>query len=260
MERLRSEQPKGLSRAGLRKWGMVFLALGVFGRCILQRRYLGIYAISSDQLLAAMSGSADVMTAVTVALILQFVECCAAPIFCLLAAEGMSFTSNAEKYIARVLGVAVISEIPYNFAMSGNLLDTSCRNPVFGMTLALLLLYLYRRFEGTNLVSLLYKTAFTIAAFFWVAVLKIEGGLPCLVLTLAFWFFRRKLMVRNLVAGGTAMFCSLFSIYYMAAPMSMVILHFYNGQKEEDEHRVLNYLFYPVILTAFSIAGVVAFS
>lgn len=259
MERLRTEQPKGLNRAALRRWGMVFTALGVFGRSILQNRFLGIAGMSSDQLLEAMSGSSDVMTAVTIALILQFVECCAAPVFCLLAAEGMAHTTSGEKYLARVFGIGVLSEIPYNFAMHGNLLVTENRNPVFGLFFALLLLYLYQRFAEGKPVNLLYKVAFTIAAFFWVAVLKIENGLPCLILTLVFWFFRRKLNVRNLVAGGAAMFCSLYSIFYMAAPMGMILLHFYNGQKEEQESRMINYLFYPVILTVFGLIGALAF-
>ena len=258
MERLRTEQPKGLSRNGLRRWGMLFLALGVFGRCILQNRMLGLNGMTTQQLLDAMSASSDVMTAVTVALILQFIECCATPIFCLLAAEGMFHTGSAEKYLYRVLGIAVLSEIPFNFAMSGNLLDTSSRNPVFGLLLSMLLIYLYQKFSDKRPVNFAYKAAFTIAAFFWVAVLKVESGLPCLVLTLVFWFFRKKVTVRNLVAGAAAMFCSLYSIFYMAAPMGMILLHFYNGQKEEQENRVVNYLFYPVILTVFGVFGALA--
>ena len=259
MERLRTGQPRGLSGTGLRRWGMLFLALGIFGRSILQNRFLGIAGMSTQQLLDAMSGSADVMTAVTVALILQFIECCATPIFCLLAAEGMAHTRDAQKYLLRVFGIAVISEIPYNFAMSGNLLDTASRNPVFGLALALLLLYLYGRFGDRKAVNVLYKLAFTVAALFWVAVLKIDHGLPCLVLTLAFWVFRRRLTVRNLIAGAAAMLCSLYSIFYMAAPMGMILLHFYNGQREEQENKTVNYLFYPVVLAVIGLIGVLAF-
>ena len=259
MERLRTEQPKGLNRSGLRKWAMLFVALGVFGRCILQNRYLGIAGMTTEQLLDAMTGSSEVMTAVTIAMVLQFVECCAAPIFCMLAADGMAYTAKGELYIARVLGVAVLSEIPYNFALSGKFLDLSGRNPVFGILLGLILLYLYQRFAEKKPVNFLYKAAFTVAAFFWVAVLKIENGLPSLVLILAFWLFRKKPTVRNLVAGGISMFCSLYSIYFMAAPMGMLILHFYNGKKEEEENKPVNYLFYPLVLVAFAVVGALAF-
>jgi hypothetical protein len=39
----------------------------------------------------------------------------AAPIFCYFIAEGFHFTSNKKKYIKRLLILAVISHIPYNF-------------------------------------------------------------------------------------------------------------------------------------------------
>ena len=259
MERLRTERPKGLNRAGLRKWGMLFVTLGVFGRVIIQNHYLGLNGMTSQQLLDAMSGSSEVMTAVTVALILQFVEVCAVPIFCLLLVEGIVNTAGAEKYLVRVFGLAAISEIPYNFAMSSNFLDTGSRNPVFGLVLALILLYLYKRFAEKKALYLLYRVAFTVAAFFWIAVLKIDNGLPIMIVSLTFWVFRRKPIIRNLAAAGASMLCSLYSIFFTASPMSMLVLHFYNGKKEDKENRLVNYLFYPAVLVLFGLAGMLAF-
>lgn len=258
MERLRTEQPKGLTRAGIRKWGMMFLILGLFGNCVILNRYLGISGMTSDQLLQAMNSGSDVMTAVTVALVCKFIEACGVPIFCMLLAEGMTHTSNGAKYIIRILGVAVISEIPYNFAMTGNLLDTSSRNPVFGMLMAAVLLYLYNRFHQRTLLNLLYKTAFTIAAVFWSALLRIDSGIICVFITAVFWWFRNKPNIRNLMGGIAAMVCSLLSIFYMVAPMGMMVLHFYNGEKGED-NRVVAYLFYPAALILIGIVGVLAF-
>ena len=258
MERLRTEQPKGLTRAGIRKWGILFLILGLFGRSILLNRYLGIADMTSDQLLEAMSAGSHVMTIVTIALISQFVEACAAPIFCLLLAEGMAHTSNAVKYMVRVLGLALISEIPFNFAMSGKLLDFSSRNPVFGMAMALLVLYLFTRFSEKNIMHFAYKIAFVIAAVFWCGLLRIDSGLICLILTVVFWMFRKKPNIRNLMGGIAAMLCSFLSIFYMVAPMGLMVLHFYNGEKGE-ENRWVTYLWYPVILTILGIVGATAF-
>lgn len=258
MERLRTERPKGLTREGLRKWGMLFLALGVFGRCILQTRFLGTTDLNSGELLEALSASPEAMLVATFALVLQFVEVCATPIFCLLLAEGFENTSNKTRYLLRVLGVAVISELPYNFAMGAKVLDMSTRNPVFGLVMSLLLLYLYDRFREKKAANVLLKVLFTLATFFWCGMLRIEGGICCVLITLAFWGLRMKPMIRNLVAGVAAMVCSLFSLFYIAAPMGMVVVHFYNGEQGK-ENRILNYLCYPVILTIFGIAGRIAF-
>lgn len=258
MERLRTEQPKGLTRAGIRKWAMLFVIIGLFGRSILLNRYLGIAGMSSDQLLEAMNSGSQVMTAVTVALISQFVEAMAAPIFCLLLADGMIHSSNPAKYVTRILGVAVVSEFPYNFAMSGNLLDTSGRNPVFGILMAALLLFLYNYYSEKKMTNLLLKAAFTIATLFWTALLRIEFGVILVILSAVFWAFRNKPNIRNLMAGIAAMFCSIFSIFFMASPMGLMIAHFYNGEKGE-ENRFLAYLFYPAALLILGVAGALAF-
>jgi len=258
MERLRAERPKGLTRAGIRKWGMLFLMFGLFGRSIILNRYLGVADLTSDQLLELMNSGGSVMTMVTIALISQFVETMAAPLFCLLLADGMAHTSNAAKYVARVLGVAVLSELPYNFAMSGKLLDTATRNPVFGMAMAALLLFLYSYYSEKTVKNLAFKLAFTLAAVFWTGLFRIENGLVCLILSVTFWVFRRKLNIRNLMGGIAAMVCSFLSIFFMVSPMGMMVLHFNNGEKGE-ENRLVAYLFYPAVLILLGAVGAIAF-
>lgn len=258
MERLRTEQPKGLSREGLRKWGMLFVILGVFGRSILQTRFLGINGMTNEELLELMSAGPEVMLFATFAIVLQFVESCAMPIFSLLLAEGFANTSHAGKYIGRVAGVALLSEIPYNFAMDAKFFVFGSRNPVFGLLLSLILLYLYDYFKEKKFTNILMKAVVTLAALVWCAMLKIESGACCVILTAVFWGFRKKPMIRNLMASAAAMVCSLFSMFYLASPMAMLVVHFYNGEKGEG-NKLVNYLFYPVVLTVFAVVGAIAF-
>ena len=258
MERLRDEQPKGLTRAGLRKWGMFFVILGVFGRSILQNRFLGIMGMNTQQLLEIISADSEAMVAATIAIVLQFMETCAAPIFSLLLTEGFAHTSNAPKYLARVLGAAVISEIPFNFAMTGNALDLNSRNPVFGIAVSLILLYLYDYSKDKKMTGLLIRLVGTLCALVWCHLLSIENGACCVLLTVAFWTFRKKLMIRNLVGGVAAMLCSVFSLFYMVSPMSLMAIHFYNGEPGE-ENRLVSYLWYPAILLICGAVGAFAF-
>ena len=258
MERLRTEQPKGLSHSGIRKWAMIFAALGIFGRSVLQMRYLGLGNMTSDQLLQAMSGGSDVMTVVTISLVMQFIETCAVPLFCFLLAEGFQYTASAEKYLGRIAALAVISEIPFNVAMSGKIFDFSSRNPVFGLLLAILVLYLFKHFARRKVSGWFVKAGIVLAALIWCAMLRIEHGIPSVVLTIAFWACRRKPMIRNLVGGGAAMLCCLSSIFYAVSPMSIMVLHFHNGEKGE-ENKLISYLLYPVMLIAFAAVGAIVF-
>ena len=258
MERLRTERPKGLTRAGLRKWGMLFVILGIFGRGILQTRFLGVSSLTNEQLLDALSATPEAMLFATFALVLQFVECCAVPIFSLLLAEGFANTSDKNKYLLRVLGVALISEIPYNYAISAKFFDMGSRNPAFGIAVALIVLYLYDYLKEKTVRNMLMKLLVTGAAFVWCGMLGIEGGVCCLMITLAFWFFRHKPMIRNLAAGVASMVGILSSMFYLAAPMGLMVVHFYNGEKGE-ENRLISYLFYPAVLTIIGAAGYFAF-
>lgn len=258
MERLQTERPKGLTHSGIRKWGMLFLLLGIFGRSVLQLRYLGLTDMTSDQLLEVMNSGPEVMLIVTVAIVLQFLETCAVPLFSLLLADGFAHTSDPVKYLYRITGVAVLSELPYNFAMSGKLLDMDSRNPAFGLLIAAIVLYLYRYFSRKNAVNLLIKVFATVASVIWCGMLRIEHGLPLVLITLVFWTLRKKPNIRNLVGGGAIMACCLYSPFYLFTPMSVMVLHFNNGEKGE-ENRLVSYLFYPAMLLIIGIAGALAF-
>ncbi|MBR2422639.1 MAG: hypothetical protein IKB09_09890 [Oscillospiraceae bacterium] len=258
MERLRRERPKGMTRAGLRKWGMLFVILGIFGRGILQTRYLNMANLSTDQLLTLLTDMPDAMFVATLSLIMLLVESMAMPIFCLLLADGFMHTSHGGKYLLRVLGIALLSEIPYNFAMGAKFIDMSSRNPAFGIAVSLILLYLYDYTKEKKPVNLLLKLFVTLAAFVWCAILKIEGGVSILVITLAFWCFRKKPAIRNLAAAAASMFGCIFNIFYLTAPMGIMVAHMYNGQKGEEK-RLVSYLFYPVALILCGIIGYYTF-
>lgn len=131
METVR-KRSSGISSNGLRTWGMFFLLAGMLGKSILQNGLLNLGAVSFGQLLEQMQTSRAAMLYATLALLLQAMETCAVPIFAFLLVEGVEHTSSLRNYALRVAGLAVLSELPYNLATSGKLLDTTSRNPVFG--------------------------------------------------------------------------------------------------------------------------------
>ena len=255
MERLarRDEKRNGITRNGLRLWGLVLLALGAVGQGIIQKRMLGLGSVTSDQLLEAMIADESVMVLSTLALVMQVAEVCAVPIFCLLLAEGFQHTKDPVKYLLRVLGVAAISEIPYNLALSGTWVDMSSRNPVFGLVFALILL-LYKRFAGKSLTKVLIRVVMTVAGLLWCAMLGIRDGFGIVVLVVVFWLCRDKKQMRTYVGCGVAACCSLFNYFFLAAPMGFLPIYFYKGERG-DENKLVNYLAYPLILTAVAIAG-----
>lgn len=258
MERIRDQKASGLNSNGLRTWATVFLALGIVGRSILQNRILCLGQMSPMELLEAMQGSRTVMILATAALVLQALETCAVPIFAFLLVEGASHTANLPQYILRVAFTALVSEIPYNLAMSGTFLDFTSRNPVFGSVIGLLMLWFYRYWEGKTLPRVLIRVAVTLAAMLWCIMLSVSFG-PALLLILAvLWALREKPMLRSMAGAMAALVCSVGSLFYMASPMGFLAVHFYNGEKGTD-NRTVSYLAYPVLLLAVWAVGVLMF-
>ena len=89
--------PKGTDAAAIRKWGMIFLTIGIVGQCILQNRLLNMNSVTGNELLGAMESNPMVMPLLTAALVCKIIETCAAPLFAFLLVEGFQRTRSFEK-------------------------------------------------------------------------------------------------------------------------------------------------------------------
>ena len=245
MERLGNTRPSGLHTGSLRAWGMLFVVAGVVSRAILQNKMLGVGLHSMQELMEMMQSSNTAMIIATIALILQAMETVAVPIFVFLLFEGFQHTSDWKKYVARVVGLAVLTEIPYDLAMNDKVLEFGSQNPVIGLVLCLALLYLFKRFEGKKLVCVV----MALAGILWAVMLKIDHGVPMMLMLCVMQVFRNKRMFMGFSGVAVAAMCMAISPFYIVAPMGFLAIHFYNGEKGEGS-RIVNYLFYPVALLA----------
>ena len=256
MERLAQHRKNtsGLSSSALRIWGMILLAGAIAGRSIIQNRLFGLGVISSQELLALMEADSKYMFLATIALILQGAGCCATVVYALLLCEGVVHTKDLKSYALRVAGVAALAEIPYNLAICGRLLDFSGRNPVFGVLLGMLMLWVFGKYPGKNGQAVLAKVLITLGCMLWCAMLNVDSGICMILLTATMWAFRKKTQLRAFAVAMAALICSVVSPFYMVAPLSCLLLHFYNGEQGE-QNRTVNYLSYPVMLLVIYLIG-----
>ncbi len=254
MERLQETRPAGITRSALRTWGMLFLAMGIAGKSLLQNGLLNMTQITPQQLLELMQSSDSAMLYATLALGMRALETCAVPIFAFLLVDGVLHTSNFGRYCLRVTAMALASELPFNLADGGKLLDLSSRNPALGLVMGLILLHYYQRFAGTGVKALLAKGGLTLCAILWCSMLRIEYGGSLVFVVAVMWACWNKPLMRNIAGATASLVCSLNSLFFMASPMGVLAVHFYNGEKGE-ENRLVNYLAYPVLLLALGLAG-----
>lgn len=91
------------------------------------------------------------------------------PIFAFQIAEGFVHTSNFKKYALRLLGFALVTEIPFNLFYSSRWFNPYHQNVLFTLLLGLLAIYvldnLKKNFKGKNIaLSLLWIALICIAA------------------------------------------------------------------------------------------------
>ena len=238
---------RGLSGNALRVWGMAFAFCGIIGRGVVQTHMLSMKGAGSAELLDILNSSTNAMTLATFSIVMQIAETCAVPIFAMLLIEGMQNTSDVMTYFKRVIGIAIVSEIPFNLAFSGKLIDMESRNPVFGVALCLFMLYLWGNYSTKGKKNAFIKLLLSIVTLLWCQMLKVDHGAALVIIVSIFWVFRKNTIFFNFAGAAAAMLCSLISPFYLASPMGVLAVHSYNGEKSTHTHRY-NYLMYPILL------------
>lgn len=248
---LRQRRFLGFSGQALRFWGLLLLGMGVAGQSLIQNAALHMGSVSLTELTKTLESSEALMGLAATSLIMQAVQSCAVPIFVFLLVEGFHQTSDFPKYLLRVFCLALVCELPYNLAVSGRLWAPESRNPVFAMALALVLMFFLKNYSGRSAKSILSQAAVVLASLLWVFLLKVVDGGTILLLTAALWIFWEKPVGRLLAGTAVLLLCGALNLPNIIAPLGLVLVHFYNGEQGGGK-RVLNYLYYPLMLLVFA--------
>ena len=244
-----------LTNRGLRLWGIVLLAAGMIGRGIVQNELLNLGSMNAQQMIDAIQTDPHMLQYTSIAVLLQGIEACAAPIFAMLLVEGFVHTSNIKAYLTRVLIFAAVSEFPYNLMSSGRIFDLGYRNPAFALVLCLVMMLFYSNYSEKSMGSVMAKVVITLGALGWAWLLKIQDGMPVIVMVAVLYAFREDRKKQILFGAITSAACSLFSMYYIASPLGMLALGLYTGQRGMAENKWANYAAYPLLLLAVGIAA-----
>ena len=227
--RLSPQRPSGLDRNKLRLLGLIIAAFGMLSRGILQNRVLGM--ASGTDLAALLESSADAMNAATAAIILWVIEGTAVPIFTLLTVDGFQRTASVKNYLFRLLLLAVVSEVPFHFALTGRLLNPSPRNPVFGLVLVVVMLYLLRYYDGNTVKHVFIRILVLFTACLWAGIGQVEYGVPMVLMAFFLYTLRQRHTMALFAASAAALVCTVGNPLFMFAPFGFLLAHFYNGEE-----------------------------
>lgn len=159
------------------------------------------------------------------------------PIYCFLLVEGFFHTRNVKKYLRNCLLFAVISEIPFNMAIFGQIVYPQGQNVYFTLCIGLGALMILDRFRAK------YETRYVLLRLLTIAVAAYAGEILDVdyhwkgVLFIVMFYYIRDMQewIRNLAV--------IFAFAYeVTAPLAVIPIHFYNGERG----RQIKYLFYAV--------------
>lgn len=163
------------------------------------------------------------------------------PIYCFLLVEGAVHTSNWKKYLGRLLAFAVISEVPFDLALRGRLVDVTAQNVFFTLSFGLLAVILFQQLKNRTLAwgaALL----LVLGAEF----LQTDYGGGGVIMILVFYLFREQVLIKAaaLIMEITVGFGGLenYAVFALAPILC------YNGKKGPDGLKYLFYVFYPAHL------------
>lgn len=165
------------------------------------------------------------------------------PLFCFLLTEGFIHTGNVRKYLARLFVFALISEIPFDWALHGRIFYWDAQNVFFTLFLGLAMLYLIQRYSTRQAVQIgVFLAAVVLAVFFRTD----YSGLGICFIFIFYQFYYRKWLKFGL-------FTAVSLIVYLQAPqdytsiLAVLPMIFYNG-KRGIPCKYFFYIFYPAHL------------
>lgn len=173
-------------------------------------------------------------------LIYRYIGRIAFPIFCFLLVEGFFHTRNIQKYVIRLGAFAILSEIPYDLAFRGNILDLERQNVFFTLAIGVGLMYCLDRCSELSV-----KVIYILLAMWLTITLVTDYSYKGIVLILIYYFLRDR-KTEKVALGAAWNFIWNASIQGFGA-IASVFIAMYNGEKGKSM-KYFFYLFYPLHL------------
>lgn len=174
------------------------------------------------------------------------------PIFAFLAAEGCVYTRNIFKYGARLLILAVISEIPYDLAQFGRLFYWGNQNVLFTLAAAVLAIGISN--YGMNYNKQLAAMVPTLFLVYMANAFGFDYGVLGMCLVFLFYYLRKE-PTAMFIAAFVFMSFAWWKQLQMFAITALFVIFFYNGRRGGTDgkgNKYWFYVFYPLHLAVLA--------
>lgn len=162
------------------------------------------------------------------------------PIFAYVLAEGFVYTKDVKKYMLRLGVFALLSEIPYDLVIMGEILEFSHQNVFFTLFFGVLMMFLMSK---TRNIILQYAVVATLTLL--CQCLRTDYSDIGLLLIFVFYVFRLCKKEKLLLAGLILLTLTGENQWYAILALPLIALH--NGE-QGPKLKAFFYIFYPMHL------------
>lgn len=239
-----------ISELNLHWIGILLLCLSSVSTAMIQRGILGIDgSVSTEEMEQILASGAGQWAGQAV--VFSMAASLALPLYARLLVEAAGQAEDQKKLLLTLGGCALVSEVPYDWAMTGKLVDAGVQNPAWGLLLGGIMLLFFQRQKsssrGTDMAS---KAAAVFAAAAWALLLRVRMGIPLVLLCALFFFAYRAKKAWIAMVGGAAL-----TAFYFPAPLGLLLAYCY-----DNKSRARCWVFcvlYTVQLAVFGILGTI---
>lgn len=232
--------------------GTIVMSLYFFGQSVMQHGILGLANFSTkEELNALFDKSADAFNIAGAAAICGLLGTACLPIFALLAGEGVRKTSNIKKYILLIFVTALVTEIPYDFAVSGALFNWVDQSFLWTLLISIVMLWLLNSFRGKGAVGLFANVIILCGGCIWAHFFRCRFGVGFVLMAgvlFISWEFHK----------GIGIFLGIVISIFMhkTLPLGFILVALYNGYRKDTDKKLNKYAYYvlcPVLALVFGL-------
>lgn len=261
---------RGISSAVLKNIAVVTMLIDHIGAVIVTRLLIqnGLYeAMGSQETYTAWLGQYGGLYGIYMAM--RIIGRFAFPIYCFLLVEGFQKTHDVKKYLGRMFLFALLSEVPFDLALSGKVWYMEYQNVFFTLLIGLLVIaglqLVEQKFAGTEIwkkfATVALDAVIILAGCALALLLKTDYNFKGVMAIVVLYLFRKRKKAQ--IWAGVIVFLLMDGLEMIAA-LSFILIGFYNGTRGK-QNKYFFYFFYPVhllllwlICVAMGIAGISA--
>lgn len=170
------------------------------------------------------------------------------PLYCFLLVEGFVHTANRNKYFYRMFLFAVISEIPFDYAVYGEIWYLNKQNIFFELLLGIVLMHgseLLFKIVKNQVLQGLYVVIWWLGGMLTAHLLQTDYGMLG-IFSIGILYLFRYVREYQLLGGALSFY------WEFPAPLGLLFAYFYNGQRGR-QCKYAFYLIYPLHLALFGL-------